>query len=141
MTERGTAPLARITNEPIDEAAVHAAVDAPDCGAVLVFRGVIRNHDGGQSVASLEYSAHPDAERFLASVVAEESRRSGVALAAVHRIGALEIGDAALVAASAAPHRGEAFAALEQLVERIKHEIPIWKRQHFSSGSTEWVGL
>lgn len=141
MSDRGAAPLARITEQPIDETAVHAAVDGPECGAILVFRGVIRNHDGGQSVSSLEYSSHPDAERFLADVVAEETQRSGVALAAVHRVGALEIGDAALVAASAAPHRGEAFAALERLVERIKHEIPIWKRQHFASGSSEWVGL
>lgn len=134
-------PFARITEQPIDETAVRCAVDAPRCGAVVMFHGVIRNHDGGQSVEALEYSAHPDAERFLTEVVAEEIERSGVALAAVHRIGALGIGDAALVAASAAAHRGEAFAALERLVERIKHEIPIWKRQHFTSGTTEWVGL
>ncbi len=135
------APLARVIDDPIDEAAVHAAVEAPSCGAVVVFRGVIRDHDGGATVRSLDYSAHPDAERFLIGIVAEEQERSGTRLAAVHRIGALAIGDAALVAAAASPHRAEAFAAIERLVERIKHEVPIWKRQHFDAGASEWVGL
>lgn len=134
-------PLARVGEEPIDEAAVRAAVDAPDCGAVVMFHGVIRNHDGGESVRSLDYSAHPQVQDFMARIVAEEQQRTGVRLAAWHRIGALQIGEAALVAASASAHRGEAFAAIEQLVERIKHEVPIWKRQHFEAGSSEWVGL
>lgn len=132
---------AGITDGPIDEAAVRAAVDAPDCGATVVFSGVIRNHDGGEAVHALDYSSHPDAERFLVELVAEEQLRSGVRLAAVHRIGPLVVGDAALVAAAAAPHRGEAFSAIERLVERIKHEVPIWKRQHFDAGTSEWVGL
>lgn len=132
---------ADITELLIDEAAVHAAVDAPDCGAVVIFRGVIRDHDGGESVRGLDYSAHPDAKAFLRRVVEEETERSGVRLAAVHRIGQLGIGDAALVAAAASPHRAEAFDAIERLVERIKHEVPIWKRQHFTEGSSEWVGL
>ena len=92
--------------------AVREAVDAPECGAVVVFHGVIRDHDGGKHVRALDYSAHPDAERLLAEVVADEQRRTGLRLAAVHRIGALRIGDAALVAAASAPHRAEAFAAI-----------------------------
>lgn len=133
--------LARVTEAPIDEAAVRAAVDAEDCGAVVVFHGVIRNHDGGQGVRALDYSAHPLAEELLAALVAEEAERTGLRLAAWHRIGALAIGDAALVAAAAAPHRAEAFAAIETLVERIKAEVPIWKRQHYLGGSSDWVGL
>lgn len=132
---------AYVTDEVIDEAAVRAAVDAPDCGATVVFYGVIRNHDGGEDVSALDYSAHPEAERFLRELVAEEQTNSGLRLAAVHRIGSLSIGDAALVAAASAAHRGEAFAAIERLVERIKHEVPIWKRQHFAAGTSEWVGL
>lgn len=144
MPERGAqGPRlhARITDRPIDEAAVRAAVEAHDCGAVVMFLGVIRNHDGGLRVDSLDYSAHPEAERFIAAVVAEEQERSGLRLAAEHRIGALGVGDAALVAAAAAPHRGEAFEAIERLVERIKHEVPIWKRQHYADGASDWVGL
>lgn len=132
---------ARVVEEPIDEKAVRDAVFADDCGATVIFLGVIRDHDGGQGVRSLDYSAHPDAERFLAQIVADESAKTGVRLSAVHRIGALQIGDSALVAAAASAHRAEAFEAIEQLVERIKAEVPIWKRQHFTAGTSEWVGL
>ncbi|MCW2287249.1 molybdopterin synthase subunit MoaE [Leucobacter luti] len=135
------APLARIVVEPIDEAQIRAAVDAADCGALVMFHGIVRDHDGGRGVNALDYRAHPDAERFIADCVASESERTGLRLAAVHRIGSLAIGDAALVAAAAAPHRAEAFAAIERLVERIKQEVPIWKRQHFGDGASEWVGL
>lgn len=133
--------LARIGEDPIDEAAVRRAVAAADCGALVVFHGVIRDHDGGAGVRALDYSAHPLAERFLAQIVREESERTGLRMAAWHRIGSLEIGDAALVAAAASAHRREAFEAIEMLVERIKSEVPIWKRQHYHEGSSEWVGL
>ncbi|MFC5338990.1 molybdenum cofactor biosynthesis protein MoaE [Leucobacter denitrificans] len=141
MTETATGVFARVTDTPIDEAAVREAVNAPDCGAVTLFHGVIRNHDGGEDVRALDYSSHPLAEELLAKVVREETERTGVRLAAWHRVGSLEIGDAALVAAAASAHRAEAFAAIETLVERIKTEVPIWKRQHYTSGSSDWVGL
>lgn len=132
---------ALITEEPIDEAAVRDAVQSDTAGALVMFHGIIRNHDGGQSVNSLDYSHHPQAQEFLEKIIAEEEERTGLKLSAVHRVGPLEIGDAALVAASAAAHRKEAFDAIENLVERIKAEVPIWKKQHFSSGSSKWVGL
>ena len=133
--------FARITDTSIDAEQVVAAVDDPTCGALVTFHGIVRDHDGGRDVAALDYRAHPEAERFIASCVASEQERSGLRLAAVHRVGELSIGDAALVAAASAPHRAEAFAAIERLVERIKHEVPIWKRQHFADGISEWVGL
>lgn len=132
---------ALITDQPIDEEAVRAAVQSETAGAVVMFHGIIRNHDGGQSVDALDYSHHPEAQKFLENIIAEEEARTGLKLSAVHRVGPLAIGDAALVAASAAAHRKEAFDAIENLVERIKAEVPIWKRQHFTSGSSEWVGL
>lgn len=132
---------AGVTAAALDVDAVRRAVETPACGATIVFCGVIRDHDGGERVTSLDYSAHPDAESFLLRILDEERARTGVRLAAAHRIGRLEIGDVALAAAAAAPHRREAFEALERLVERIKHEVPIWKRQHFAEGSSEWVGL
>ena len=122
-------------------AAVQAAVDAPECGAVVRFSGIVRDHDGGRSVLSLDYRAHPDAEQFLARCVREEHERSGLRVAAVHRVGALRIGDAALVVAVASAHRAEAFAAVERLVQNIKDQVPIWKRQHHQDGVSEWVGL
>lgn len=136
-----TSPLARISTETLDAAVVDAAVAGPENGAVVVFTGVVRNHDGGQSVSALEYQAHPDAQRFLTACCEEISAATGLPVAAIHRVGELHVGDLALVAAAAAPHRAEAFAACAELVERIKHEVPIWKRQHFTEGSSEWVGL
>jgi len=110
-------------------------------GAVVTFRGVVRNHDHGEAVSALEYEAHPEAEGFLAACCAEVAEASGLRVAAGHRTGSLAVGDVALVASVAAPHRAEAFAACEQLVELIKKRVPIWKRQHLADGVTEWVGL
>jgi molybdopterin synthase catalytic subunit len=107
----------------------------------VTFRGVIRNHDHGVAVSSLDYSAHPEAERFLAEVCETVANETGLRVAAGHRIGALDIGDVALVATVAAAHRAEAFAACERLVELIKANVPIWKRQYLADGATEWVGL
>ena len=133
--------VALITAEPIDERAVRAAVEADSSGAVVMFSGVVRDHDGGREVSALDYQAHPEAERFLAECVRRIADETGLAVAAAHRVGELRIGDVALFAAASAPHRAEAFDACERLVELIKQEVPIWKRQHFGDGVSEWVGL
>ncbi|MEO7077996.1 MAG: molybdenum cofactor biosynthesis protein MoaE [Rhodococcus sp. (in: high G+C Gram-positive bacteria)] len=134
-------PLAEISKDRIDIDIVEAAVAGPEHGAVVLFSGVVRNHDGGQAVSALEYQAHPDAEKFLRACCAEVAAQSGLPVAAIHRVGDLVVGDVALVAAVASPHRAEAFATCATLVERIKSEVPIWKRQHFATGTSEWVGL
>ena len=142
MTEGGgAAALAFISSEPLDAAAVEAAVLTQADGAVVTFRGVVRNHDHDAAVHGLDYQAHPDAERFLAESCARITAETGLLVAAAHRVGSLAVGDLALVAAVAAPHRAEAFAAIERLVDDIKQTVPIWKRQHLASGTTEWVGL
>ena len=110
-------------------------------GARVTFRGIVRNHDHGQAVTALDYQAHPDAQRFLEECCREVAESSGLRVAAAHRTGSLTIGDVALVAAVAAPHRAAAFEATEQLVALIKQRVPIWKRQHLADGVTEWVGL
>jgi molybdopterin synthase catalytic subunit len=133
--------LALITDAPIDRAAAEAFVTTQADGALVVFEGVVRDHDHGASVHALDYEAHPDAQSFLAAVCAEIADASGLRVAAVHRVGALSIGDVALVAAVAAPHRAEAFAVCAQLVDLVKERTPIWKRQHLTEGTTEWVGL
>ncbi|WP_067900120.1 molybdenum cofactor biosynthesis protein MoaE [Nocardia vaccinii] len=131
--------LAAISDRPLSPDAVERAVTGPEFGAVVVFTGKVRNHDGGQPVSSLEYSAHPDAAKFLHRICAEVATSTGLPVAAAHRIGALDIGDAAIVVAVAAPHRAEAFTTCADLVDRIKHEVPIWKRQLFADGLSEWV--
>ena len=143
MTEGSEAPtvLALISSAPLDAASVEAAVLTTADGAVVTFRGVVRNHDHDAAVHGLDYQAHPDAERFLAESCARITAETGLRVAAAHRVGSLAVGDLALVAAAAAPHRAEAFAAIERLVDDIKQTVPIWKRQHLASGTTEWVGL
>ncbi|CAN5151867.1 molybdenum cofactor biosynthesis protein MoaE [soil metagenome] len=132
---------ASITEERIDEPALEAFVLSSANGALVTFRGVVRDHDHGSSVSALDYQAHPDAQRFLQECCAKVAADSGLAVAAAHRVGSLVVGDVALVAAVAAPHRAEAFAACQQLVDLIKQRVPIWKRQHLADGVTEWVGL
>lgn len=133
--------LAMITESTIDESDVRRSVEHPASGAVVIFSGVVRNHDGGQNILSLDYQAHPQAEQILAECCAIVSAETGLAIAAVHRVGHLEIGDIALSAAASAAHRREAFEACELLVERIKATVPIWKRQYSTDGESEWVGL
>ncbi|MBW8761441.1 MAG: molybdenum cofactor biosynthesis protein MoaE [Microbacterium sp.] len=133
--------FALITDEPIDEAAVRAAVGGDADGAVVMFCGVVRDHDGGRAVESLDYRAHPDAERFLREIVERIAAETGRRVAAAHRVGDLRVGDVALFAAASAGHRAEAFEACELLVEEIKRGVPIWKRQHYDDGVSEWVGL
>lgn len=133
--------LARITDLPLDRAELESFARTPADGALVVFEGVIRDHDHGAAVTSLEYSAHPDAEHLLAELCAELASESGLRVAAAHRIGTLVVGDVALIAAVAAPHRAAAFATCALLVDRLKQRIPIWKRQHLADGAAEWVGL
>lgn len=132
---------ALISSDPIDAAAIEDFVMTAESGALVAFRGIVRNHDHGLAVSALEYSAHPDAARFLEDCCETIAAETGLRVAAAHRIGPLVVGDIALVAAVAAAHRGDAFAACERLVDLIKQTVPIWKRQHLSDGATEWVGL
>ncbi|MDJ0335844.1 molybdenum cofactor biosynthesis protein MoaE [Salinibacterium sp. G-O1] len=133
--------LAVITDEPLDQDRFEAFVLDSANGAIVTFRGIVRDHDHGQSVSGLDYQSHPDAQRFLEECCTAVASESGLRVAAGHRTGSLTVGDVALVASVAAPHRAEAFAACEKLVESIKLSVPIWKRQHLADGATEWVGL
>lgn len=131
-----------VSAEPLSQGQAEAEVWASDCGGVVVFSGIVRNHDGGRGVRALNYTAHPSAEQVLAEVcgvVAEKHPQ--VRVWAAHRTGALQIGDHALVAACASAHRAEAFAACAELVEEVKAQVPIWKEQLYTDGTKDWVGL
>lgn len=130
-----------ISDQPLDAAAIEAFVLDDANGALVQFTGIVRDHDHGDAVSALDYEAHPDAVRFLEAVCQQVAHQHGLRVAAAHRVGSLVVGDTALVAAVAAPHRAEAFAACAELVELIKQQVPIWKRQHLEAGATEWVGL
>lgn len=132
--------LVEVSAEPLDPQAIEASVAHPAAGAVAVFRGVVRSDDHGRGVIELEYQAHPSALEVLTEVAAEVAAGPDVlALSVAHRVGLLEIGDVALVAAVATGHRREAFDACSALVELVKSRLPVWKRQVFTDGSDEWV--
>jgi molybdopterin synthase catalytic subunit len=131
---------ADVVDAPIAVEDVRALAADAAAGAVVTFSGDVRDHDGGRPVERLEYEGHPTAGAVIADVAREVAARHDViAIAVSHRVGPLRIGDAALVAAVSAAHRGEAFAACAELVDEVKHRLPVWKHQIFSDGSDEWV--
>jgi molybdopterin synthase catalytic subunit len=136
----GAVRLVAVRDEPLDVAEVTAAVADPAAGGLNVFVGAVRDHDGGQDVVGLEYSAHPSAVDRLAEVAAEVAAEFDVvAVAAVHRVGTLAIGDLAVISAVSAAHRDAAFEASRALIDRLKQRVPIWKHQRFADGTEEWV--
>jgi molybdopterin synthase catalytic subunit len=138
----GAVRLVRIqAQQPLSVAEVAQAVADPRAGGVAVFVGAVRDHDDGHVVTSLSYSAHPRAEQEMTRVAHLVADRADViAVAAVHAVGDLTIGDLAVVVAASCAHRGDAFDACRQLIDQIKAEVPIWKHQVFADGQEEWVG-
>jgi molybdopterin synthase catalytic subunit len=135
-----TVTMTSVTIDPLDVVAHEKAVGATAAGAVVVFHGVVRDHDHGRPVTLLEYEAHPSAEAVLQEVAAEIAADPAVyAVAVSHRVGPLHIGEVALVAAVSTAHRATAFAACGRLVDEVKARLPVWKRQVFADGSDEWV--
>lgn len=133
---------AGVTDQPLEPEVIDASVSDPVAGAVVSFAGVVRNHDSGREVRELEYSAHPSADAIVRQVCEEILRRHPevTAVAAVHRVGTLMVGEIALAAAVSAAHRQPAFRACADLVDLVKERLPVWKRQVFADGSDEWVG-
>lgn len=133
--------LVDIRAEALSVEEVTAAVADAAAGGLTLFVGAVRDHDENKSVVGLEYTAHPSALDALVAVAEEVGKEYDVlAVAAVHRVGRLAIGDAAVVVATAAAHRGEAFEASRALIDRLKERVPIWKHQLFADGTDEWVG-
>ncbi|SDI74893.1 molybdenum cofactor biosynthesis protein MoaE [Nonomuraea jiangxiensis] len=133
--------LLGIRDTPLSVDEVLAAVGDHAAGGTVFFVGTVREQDHGKQVTELSYSAHPSAEAELRQVAEKVAADFPVtALAAVHRVGDLELGEAAVVVAVAAPHRDEAFQAARRLIDDLKARVPIWKHQLFADGATEWVG-
>jgi len=129
----------RETPLSLDEAV--AAVARPGAGAIATFTGVVRDHSEGRAVTRLEYSAYAAmAKREMAKIAAEiETEMADVRVSVIHRVGTLDVGDAAVVCTASAPHRREAFKACRELIDRIKARVPIWKREWGPDGAV-WVG-
>jgi molybdenum cofactor synthesis domain-containing protein len=143
-TAAGPRPLVRLSDEPLSVDAHLAAVADPRAGAVATFVGQVRDHDPGVAgeVVALEYTAHPDAPAALERIAAAARTRDGVLGVAIsHRTGLLGVGEPALVAAVATAHRTLAFEVCRDLVEAVKAELPVWKREILADGSHVWSGL
>ena len=130
----------RDTELSVDE--VRAAIADPAAGGDVIFAGTVRDNDASRGVTGLSYSAHPSAEaemrRVAEAIVAKYPEV--VALAAVHRVGDLAVGDLAVVVGVSCPHRAEAFHACHAMIDELKASVPVWKHQRFTDGSDEWVG-
>ena len=126
---------------PLSLDEVMAQVSRPAAGGIATFVGVVRDHSDGRAVTRLDYSAYDGmARREMAAIAAEiETEMPGVTVAVAHRTGSLGVGDAAVVCAASAPHRGEAFKACRELIDRLKSRVPIWKREYGPDGAS-WVG-
>lgn len=135
------AAYAAITHEPIDPARLLGDSLSPDDGAALLFWGVVRNQNDGRPVSHLEYHAYADmAERMMHRIAEQAIARFGVGgVRIVHRVGTLAIGEASVAIAVASPHRAEAYEASRYVIEELKRRVPIWKREGYVEGESEWV--
>ena len=142
--EAGVAPevvLADIRETPLSVDEVLEAVRHPRAGGIATFIGVVRERDHGHDVEALDYTSHPSAPQVLRDLAERLAGGADVIrIAAVHRVGHLEIGDLAVVVAVSAVHRGTAFDVCRELIDTLKATVPIWKHQIFDDGSDEWVG-
>lgn len=131
-----------LSSEPIDIPSLAARLDNPAAGAVVTFDGRVRNHNAGQAVSHLEYQAYPALAISTGQrILEEEAARHGLlAVQAAHRTGPLAIGEAAVWVGVASAHRAAAFDGARAIMERLKYELPIWKKETYADGTTEWVG-
>ena len=133
---------AEVTEAPISVTELAGAVQDAAAGAVVTFEGVVRNHDADRAVTGIGYSCHPTAGRIVEQIARDVAQAGRVrALGVVHRVGDLAVGDAALAVAVSSDHRAEAFAVCSQIVEEVKERLPVWKRQTFTDGSSQWSNI
>jgi molybdopterin synthase catalytic subunit len=130
-----------IVDRPIDAASLMAEVSRPNCGAVSLFVGTVRDTSDGRPVDAIDYTAYiAMAEAELERILEEAEGHFGVTTLVVeHRIGTLAIGDASVAIASSHPHRQPALDSVRYIIEEIKKRVPIWKREHYSDGTRDWV--
>jgi len=133
--------MVELTVNPIDATAVLESVRSRQAGAVVLFLGTTREHTAGRQTQSLDYECYPEmAQRKLEELEVEVRNRWPILeCAIVHRLGHLEIGEASVAVAVSSPHRGAAFEAGQWLIDTLKESVPIWKRENWADGSTEWV--
>jgi len=130
-----------VTRAPLDGPALLARVGGEEDGAVLLFLGVVRNHNEGRRVHSVEYEGYEEmARKELAAIAEEASARFALEhLVVHHRLGRLTVGEVSVVVAASSPHRGPAFDAVRMVMEEIKKRLPVWKKEGYEDGDSGWV--
>ena len=133
--------MIHLTTGPIDYHALTESVRRPGCGAVVTFLGTVRDLTGDRMTVSLDYEAYPGmAEKKMAEIEADTRARWPVGdVALVHRLGHLAVGDVSVAVAVSCPHRHQAFDACRHAIDRLKEIVPIWKKENWADGTTEWV--
>jgi molybdopterin synthase catalytic subunit len=133
--------MIRLTTEPIDHHALTEQVRRPGCGAVVTFLGTVRDLTGDRLTSALDYEAYPGmAEKKMAEIERDTRARWPVGdIALVHRLGHLGVGEVSVAVAVSCPHRAEAFEACRHAIDRLKELVPIWKKENWADGSSEWV--
>jgi molybdopterin synthase catalytic subunit len=132
---------ARLVTEPIDARALTDHVAGPECGAVSLFLGTVRDQNDGRVVTGIEYSAYDRmAQSELRAILTEAEQRWSVErIIVLHRLGTLAVGDVSIGIAVAHPHRAQAMVATSYIIEEVKRRVPIWKRELYADGTREWV--
>lgn len=133
--------MIELTDKPIDFAAVTESVRSSDAGAVVLFMGTVREFTGDAQTSSLEYDAYPQMAELAMRELEDEARERWplVGVNLTHRIGHLKLGEIAVAVAVSAGHRSESFEAGRWLIDSLKERVPIWKKELYADGSTEWV--
>lgn len=133
--------MIELTRDPIDTAALLARATTPEAGAVVLFLGTTREMTDGRRTLTLDYEAYDEmAERKLAELEAEARRRWPlVECYIVHRLGRVPLAEASVAIVVSTPHRTDAFAAGQWLIDTLKRDVPIWKQEHWADGASEWV--
>ncbi len=133
--------MIRLTRDPIDYHALTEQVRRRDCGAVVTFLGTVRDLTGDRVTVALDYEAYPGmAEKKMAEIEADTRARWPVGeMAMLHRLGRLDVGEVSVAVAVSCPHRAQAFEACRHAIDRLKELVPIWKKENWADGSTEWV--
>ena len=133
--------MIQLTTEPIDHALLTEKVRRKDCGAVVTFLGTVRDLTNDRVTVALDYEAYPAmAEKKMAEIERETRTRWPIGeMAMVHRLGHLDVGEVSVAVAVSCPHRAEAFEACRFAIDRLKELVPVWKKENWADGSTEWV--
>lgn len=134
--------LARVVTEPIRPEDVSAELAAPECGAQVVFWGLVRDHNDGRRVRAVSYDVHPGLAERTFREIGEEARARfgrGLRVVVIHRAGRLEVGEASVVVGIASGHRDEGYQASRYVIEQLKVRSPIWKQEHYEDGDSAWL--